>query len=262
LIDAEEVEWYIPVALSPTELQGTLGVIRQYTAFPFELDGNQASALLTKQKARRRRRRSPSPATDADDEAEDSGKKARKEKRKKEKEEYKSAAMIIDSDEEYGDMDAFLEKEKAVREKAERVALEQGGIATMKPAGTKKRRRKAGEQDPGKKKRKSGGEVFSLHSGDESTLSEKSDIWAISTRHSSPSPDTSPQTPGPESARPKPRPRPKPRYKTSSPPKPSSPTMEMPPRREVLNLDDSTDADAGVRVVHAKKKRIVISDDE
>lgn len=86
----------------------------------------------------------------------DEPEKKKKEKKKKEKEQYKSAQFIEDSDEEYGDIEAFLEKEKEMREKASKAAAAAGDgrIGTMKPTGTKKRRRKAGGDSTKNKKRK------------------------------------------------------------------------------------------------------------
>jgi replication fork protection complex subunit Tof1/Swi1 len=97
-------------------------------------------------KRRRRRRRSPSPTSDdgatSEDEPRRKEKKEKKEKKKKEKEIYKSAQFIEDSDVEYGDMEAFLEREKATRNRTKLVAETAGidRVATMKPRGTKKRR--------------------------------------------------------------------------------------------------------------------------
>lgn len=131
-------------------------MIDQFLETPFDLGGKKASQLLSKKaRRRRRRRRSPSPASDSEDHLNDDPPKRKKEKKNKEKEQYKSAQFIEDSDEEYGDIEAFLEKEKTMREKAARVAAEAGGgrIGTMKPTGTKKRRRKS-ERGAGNKKRR------------------------------------------------------------------------------------------------------------
>ena len=70
----------------------------------------------------------------------DGPRRKKNEKKKKETEIYKSAQFIEDSDAEYGDMETFLEKEKAIRTRAEAAGT---GSATMKPTGTKKRRRNA-----------------------------------------------------------------------------------------------------------------------
>jgi replication fork protection complex subunit Tof1/Swi1 len=139
----EELEWYIPQAILPSELQQSYNVIGQFLETPFDLDGKKVSELLRKKRARRRRRRSPS---NSGDEAELSDEPKRKRKKKeKEQAQYKSAQFIQDSDEEYGDMEAFLEKERLLREKAVLAAAASGTTNRpigMKTSGTKKRKRK------------------------------------------------------------------------------------------------------------------------
>jgi replication fork protection complex subunit Tof1/Swi1 len=200
-VDADELEWYIPAAILVEELQRTLNVINQFLQAPINLDGKEASQLLSK-KRRRRRRRSPSPASDDDaTSADEPRRKKRKEKKKKEKEMYKSAQFIEDSDVEYGDMEAFLEKEKAARERAI-LAAEAAGTdrpATMKPTGTKKRRRNVANRVSKPKTRPA--KHRSPNSDDEGE-EEKQDneVQIIETsRKSSPLP--------------RPRPRPKPRLR-------------------------------------------------
>ncbi|KAJ3507590.1 hypothetical protein NLJ89_g6215 [Agrocybe chaxingu] len=125
--DSDELEWYIPSGISVEELQRTLNVIKQFLEKPIDLDGKKAAQLLAK-KRRRRRRRSPSPDSGNEDLPSDGEphRRNRKEKKKKEKEIYKSAQFIEDSDEEYGQMDAFLEKEKERRERAALAAASKG----------------------------------------------------------------------------------------------------------------------------------------
>ncbi|RXW22765.1 hypothetical protein EST38_g3081 [Candolleomyces aberdarensis] len=139
----EELEWYIPQAIVPSELQQSYNVIGQFLETPFDSDGKKVSELLRKKRARRRRRRSPSISGD---EAELSDEpKPKKKKKEKEQAQYKSAQFIQDSDEEYGDMEAFLEKERLLREKAVLAAAAGGNTDRpigMKTSGTKKRRRK------------------------------------------------------------------------------------------------------------------------
>jgi replication fork protection complex subunit Tof1/Swi1 len=156
--DADELEWYVPSGIAISELERIQRVIKQFLEVPIDLEGKKASQLLSK-KRRRRRRRSPSPASD--DEAVLSGdepRRKKKEKKKKEKEQYKSAQFIEDIDEEYGNMDVFLEKEKAQREKTSLAAAASAGSRppTMKATGTKftkKRRKKADRKKPPKSKK-------------------------------------------------------------------------------------------------------------
>ncbi|THH12279.1 hypothetical protein EW146_g7766, partial [Bondarzewia mesenterica] len=102
------------------------------------------------------------PAADSDaEEEEEEPRKKRRERKQKEKEQYKSAQFVEDSDEEYGrDIDAFFERERALRERAERAAVDSAlGIGTMKKAGTKKRRQRAVGGGDTKRRRKATGEV-------------------------------------------------------------------------------------------------------
>ena len=161
-------------------------MINQFLETPFDLEGKKAAQLLSKKRRRRRRVRSPSPSSDDDPVIldEDEPKKKRKEKKKKEATQYKSAQFIEDSDEEYGGMDAFLEKEKAMRERIEAAAREEGkSIGTMKSTGTKKRRRKEKNDLSTNKKRKGEWETAQDHglSHDPSIVVDiESDVSAVS----------------------------------------------------------------------------------
>lgn len=120
-------------------------MIDQFLTTPFNAEGKKVSSLLRKK--RRRRRRAPSPESEEDAAQEyDEPRKKRKEKKKKEKEQYKSAQFIQDSDEEYGDMDSFLEKEKVLRDRAALAGAAAASEAIRPPGmrmhGMKKRRRK------------------------------------------------------------------------------------------------------------------------
>jgi replication fork protection complex subunit Tof1/Swi1 len=123
-----------------------LNVIDQFLETPFDMEGKKASSLLSK-KRRRRCRRAPSPDSGEDAElSDDEPRKKRKEKKKKEKEQYKSAQFIGDSDEEYGDMDTFLAKEKILRDRVALAGAEAASQAFRPPGmrthGMKKRRRR------------------------------------------------------------------------------------------------------------------------
>lgn len=177
-LDADELEWYIPAAILVEDLQRTLNVINQFLQTPIDLDGKKAAHLLSK-KRRRRRRRSPSPDSD-NNASDDEPQKKKRKARKKEKEVYKSAQFIEDSDAEYGDMEGFLEKEKAARERALRAAAaaDDGRPSTMKPTGTKKRRRKGINEGSKTKRRK---EVEPSLSSDESKTPSDSDVEVVAT---------------------------------------------------------------------------------
>ncbi|KAF8237621.1 timeless-domain-containing protein [Tricholoma matsutake] len=261
--DADELEWYVPAGITPSDLQSTLTVIDQFLETPFDLGGKRASQLLSKKTRRRRRRRSPSLASDSqivfDDEA---PRRKMKEKKMKEKEQYKSAQFIEDSDEEYGNIEAFLEKEKAKREKAARVAAEAGDgrIGTMKPTGTKKRRRNAGDDKGGEKKRKSNfvSETVDHKNTDEiSSQSHDSDSDIVVSSLVKIPKKLSPSAPR---SRPKPRPigkRAAPNRSLSAPLKPLSPHWEL----DGFG-DEESPAPEGAAMTSRRKNRLVISDDE
>lgn len=257
------MEWYVPRAIAIIELQRTLNVINQFLATPFDLDGKKVSDFLNK-KRRRRRRRSPSPDSDADlSSGDEPRRKKRKEKKIKEKEQYKSAQFIQDSDEEYGDMDAFLEKERLQRERMSLGAVSADGpsrLPTMKATGTKKRRRKGGEQ-PKSKKRKGATPA----SGQDSEVeivhqSEESEVEVVEVSHT----DAGTQ---PQSSTPPVRPRPRPKLKRREPPLPrSSPTASSEhyslPNSSSPPRDTSPEIDSAVMQPHRSSKRLIISDDD
>ncbi|KAF5373433.1 hypothetical protein D9615_009496 [Tricholomella constricta] len=256
--DADELEWYVPAAVIPSDLRSTLVVIDQFLETPIDLEGKKASELLGKKRRRRRRRRSPSPdsANDAVLDDDEPKRKIRKEKKKKEKEQYKSAQFIEDSDEEYGDIEAFLEKEKAMRERTERAAAASGGarIGTMKAQGTKKRRRKTGNNSV-KKKRK--GEQPTNPTEHNTTDGDTSNV----TEHEAAVTDT-PRDPSPL---PPPRPRPRPLAKRAPSPF-SSPSSEG-QRRHRENNDDQKSPPAAEMTgstghAQLRRSRLIISDED
>ncbi|KXN83811.1 Topoisomerase 1-associated factor 1 [Leucoagaricus sp. SymC.cos] len=149
--DEEELQWYIPAAILPSDLQGILNVFDQFLETPFDLGGKKASSLLAKKRRRRRQRAPPSDTEESAELEDDEPRGKRKEKKKKEEVQYKSAQFIEDSDEEYGDMDAFLEKEKALRDRVALAGAEAASQAIRPPGmrahGMKKRRRRGKETE-------------------------------------------------------------------------------------------------------------------
>lgn len=209
---------------------------------------------MSKKSRRRRRRQSPSPASDSEIEINDEApRRKKKEKKIKEKHQYKSAQFIEDSDEEYGNIEAFLEKEKVQREKAARTAAEAGDgrIGTMKPTGTKKRRRKIGDDKSRKKKRNGISPPVSVedkHVDQISSQDSDADIITSSVKipdHASP---------------PIPRPRPKPRpiggKRTTTRSGSTSPDLDID--------DEGSPAPKVVEttVLSRRRNRLVISDEE
>ncbi|KAJ7038064.1 timeless protein-domain-containing protein [Mycena alexandri] len=174
----------------------------------------------------------------------------------KQQQEYKSAQFIEDSDEEYGDIDAFLEKEKEMRDRAEKTAGETGKAAMMLPTGTKKRKKKDAPAGQKRKKKRRGGEP-AAGGGDEEGDVDADVFGSRPVEESAPTP--------PPRARPKPKPRYKPKNAevgTSSPETPRSSEMDE-------DLPDASQADAENSdeemmgsLNRRRKNRLVISDDE
>ncbi|OBZ77008.1 Topoisomerase 1-associated factor 1 [Grifola frondosa] len=256
--DADELEWYIPAAILPSDMQRSLNVINQFLETPLDLQGKKASQLLGKKRRRRtRRRRSPSLSEDGN-ESDDAPRKKR-EKKTKEKQQYKSAQFIEDSDAEYGDMEAFLEKEKALREKTALAAAATGQVATMKATGTKKRRRKNKENARGKKKQKRGGKAEDpseeeREGGSQSDASEQN-LFGSPKRPNS----TSALEGGADESQPIPRPRPRPRPRFRKP-LPSNDSSPSPPDPRPGSLGSSAIDDEASRSVSPLEK--VVSDEE
>lgn len=273
-IDADELEWYVPSGIGIAELQRTFNVINQFLETPFELDGKKATELLTK-KRRRRRRRSPSPDSENDDvlSGDQPRRKKRTEKKTKEKEIYKSAQFIQDSDEEYGDMDAFLEKEKMQREKANIAVATAGAsrLPTMKATGTKKRRQKSGEQGSKSKKQKSSTasamlghqisdiDVERMHDGDGDVEIVEEDSHMAANGIISDQPSKQP-------SRPRPRPRPRPKGSGPTKPPPSSSTPSSGPDTHsssplLRHMSPEPEGTSSTSHTH-RRRRLILSDDE
>lgn len=228
-------------------------MINQFLDTPFDLEGKKASQLLSKKRRRRRRVRSPSPSSGDEDVIldEDEPKRKKNQKKKKEATQYKSAQFIEDSDEEYGGMDAFLEKEKAMRERIEAAAREGGGIGTMKPTGTKKRRRKGKKDLSTNKKQKGEWETAQDHGSSHANIAtdSNSDDGEISAVSDAPLP-----------------PRPRPRAIAKLPR--ILPVSQSPRQKDEAEVDHrrspSVNADEMIVPAPAKRNRVrlVISDED
>lgn len=246
-IDAGELQWIVPASTVPSVLRERLNVVDQFLKNPIDLEGKKASEMLSKKTRRRRRRRSPSLGSDAEL-PDDEPRRHKKAKKRKEEKMYKSAQFIEDSDEEYGDMEAFLERERQLREKTALAAAESGKIATMRATGTKKRQKKGknaalsgAEDDPER-------DVPKVPSDDSDSDDE---IFKALRRSRSPSPP------------PKVKTRPKPRLVQKS--KPAAAI-------ETINISSDSEQQAGVQDAFvsptsavprlARKGRLVLSDDE
>ena len=135
-------------------MQRSLNIINQYLETPIDLEGKKPAELFKKKRRRRTTRRKQAESDAEEDEHAEFRQTKRKEKRKKEKQQYKSAEFIVDSDAEMGDMDDFLAREKALREKTAALAAATGQVATMRAHGTRKRRRKGKEEKDKRKRRR------------------------------------------------------------------------------------------------------------
>ena len=295
--DADELEWYIPATVLPSHLQRSLNIINQYLETPLDLEGKKPAELMKKKPRRRtRRKREPTPDSDAEDDPESELRRKKREKRRKEKQQYKSAEFIADSDAEMGDMEAFLAKERALRQKTSALAAATGQSGTMRAHGTKKRRRKGKDDKGGKKRRKRAvdeggeGDGEKASDGEQEKEGEKGrqsesdsdgsevDVFGSPRRaRSEATPDTSPpageaEEPEPPKAKPRPRPRPRARVsKASSPvlvdapsPAASRATASPKPRAQsplVLSDDEGPPA-ATLKAGGRKTARLVISDEE
>ena len=151
--DADELEWYVPAAILPSDLKISLKMIDQFLENPLDLEGKKAAQLLRKKARRRARRRAPSSEIESEIDDEDQTK--RQARKKKEEVQYKSAQFIEDSDAELGDDEEFFRKEAALRAKTAMAAAE-GRNATMKATGTKKRKKQKEAEGREKKKWKGG----------------------------------------------------------------------------------------------------------
>jgi replication fork protection complex subunit Tof1/Swi1 len=253
----------VPAAILPGELQRCLSIICQYVENPIDLEGKNAADMFTRKTRRRRRARSPYAELEGDEPE----RNARKEKKRKEELKYKSAALIQDSDEEYGDWEKFFEKEAALRLKAAAASVE-GLIGTMKATGTKKRRKARAESGDGigSKKRKDGNmytasrrrrEANDADTGSDEGLTGGPDRPADSDGNSSTGEEVRPA--------PKSLPRPRPRFKgrASRSLTSSSPSTKgddgITPSYNALDQSEGEE----IRLAGPKKNgRILISDDE
>lgn len=149
----DEPQWYIPAGIDLSDLQRSLTVIEQFETTPLDLEGKRAVQLLHKKRQSRRRRSrhkqttasgSEGEANDDDDDDSGDGQKRKAARKTREREKYMSAQFIEDSDEEYGrDIEDFFAREAAVRERTALAAIDSlSHIGTMRPTGTKKRRRR------------------------------------------------------------------------------------------------------------------------
>ncbi|KAJ7786448.1 timeless protein-domain-containing protein [Mycena metata] len=193
-LDASELEW-------SADLRRTLKVIEQFVATPINLEGKKAGDLLTKTTKRRRaRRRGSRRGRRRVRRRRESARRQRSKPRRSSSRRTSRRSSSRTATEEYGDIDTFLEKEKEIRERAEKTAGETGKVATMLPTGTKKRKKKVAPGGEKRKKKRRGGEAAA--EGEDQEGGVEADVFGSRpVEESAPSPS------------PRARPKPKPRYK-------------------------------------------------
>jgi replication fork protection complex subunit TIMELESS/Tof1/Swi1 len=230
--DADELEWYVPAAILPSDLQISLNLINQFLEKPLDLEGKKAAQLLGKKARRRARRRAPSSGPES--EADDEDLPKRKARKKKEEVHYKSAQFIEDSDAELGDDEEFYKKEAALRARTA-IAAADGGNTNMKKAGTKKRKKRREAEGREKKKWRGGVPSTVTPSGDamqeivDSSTSDADDHANDFSRSEQMS-STPATTPPEDSAQTRlPRPRPQPNFERLHSPEVQAPRNDDEP---------------------------------
>jgi len=252
--DADELQWVVPAPIVPSVLRERLDVVDQFLKNPIDLEGKKASEMLSGKTRRRRRRRSPSLGSDVEL-PDDEPRRRKKDKKKKEEQKYKSAQFIEDSDEEYGDMEAFLEREKVLREKMARAAVESGKIATMHATGKKKRRKKGKDAVLSSAEEDDQAPTAPIVFPDDSNSDDDEGILKALNRSRSPSPLPTAKV----KARPKPRPVQKPKPTAAGETIHISSDSE--PQAQVDTQRGSASPTSAV-LRPARKGRLVLSDDE
>ncbi|AAW44173.2 conserved hypothetical protein [Cryptococcus deneoformans JEC21] len=144
--------WFLPANVLPSDIEASIGALKQYMEEPPTLDDDPKKLLRRKARATRRRRRSPSVESYDSETGEvrpgHQHKKNPRQKRAKkavETQNYKSAAFIEDSDDE--DPEAtrrFFENEERLRREMDELAA-QGGHPMMERGVKRKRGKKNGK---------------------------------------------------------------------------------------------------------------------
>lgn len=272
MIDSDELEWYVPAAVLPSDLSESLSIINQFLENPIDLSGKKATQMLSK-KVRRRKRRVPSedPQSLSDEDA--SEKRSRNARKKKEQIQYKSAQFIEDSDAELGNDEEFFRREAALRERTS-LAATQGPHLTMRPTGTKKRKKGVGENKRERKKRKSSAAPETNEPGESYDSSGAgSSIDSEDEEDEGGRPDKSSEGPASKfKVRPKPKPKPKAKatrdLPTENVPIPSFPSHESgKSRKDSPHMDDddsasNSDLPVPTRFQRRRKITAMLSDEE
>ncbi|KAE9405100.1 timeless-domain-containing protein [Gymnopus androsaceus JB14] len=204
--DEDELQWYIPAAILPAELQSIITVITQFLETPFNLEGKKASQLMSKKTRRRRRVKQPSQMRKKAKGKYDSGRRRRRRRRKKCNTSRRNSSKTVMQSMEILNRSWRWRRRGEKKFQAAATALGEGKSGAMRATGTKKRRRKAGDKGIGKKKRKGGQDAVEMAPVDSANSSSEGE--------SDPGPTETPADKLPEPVIEKPRPRPKPKRKS------------------------------------------------
>ncbi|KIY30807.1 topoisomerase 1-associated factor 1 [Cryptococcus gattii E566] len=147
--------WFLPANVLPSNIEASIGALKQYMEEPPTLDDDPRKLLRRKTRAPRRRRRSPSVESYDSETGETRPDRPHKKnshhkraKKAVETQNYKSAAFIEDSDDE--DPEAtrlFFENEERLRREMDELAA-QGGHAMLQRGVKRKRGKKKDGKDP------------------------------------------------------------------------------------------------------------------
>jgi hypothetical protein len=140
-----EQKWTLPIAVPPSSISSSIGALRSFLADPPDLEVDPKSVLRRQRKQRRTH-------DQGDEDEEENREPRRRKKRAADIQVYKSAAFIIDSDNDEETDRLFFERERQLRNEMDELARIQGGAGGMRVNGKKKRKRKEGGQEGGGKK--------------------------------------------------------------------------------------------------------------
>ncbi|WOO84917.1 Topoisomerase 1-associated factor 1 [Vanrija pseudolonga] len=129
--DIREQKWFLPSKVLPSTISSAVGALNQFLITPVDLDEDPKKLIR-----RTRRRRAASPGSDSDI---DRLPRKRRAQKAAEVQQFKSAAFIVDSDDDEDADAAFFAREEALRLQMQEKAEEAGNI--MRETGTKKRKR-------------------------------------------------------------------------------------------------------------------------
>ena len=139
-----DLKWFFPSNVLPANITASLGALNQFLLSPPTVADDPKSLLRP---VRKRARRAPS-ASGSSSELENRPKKVRR-KKAAETQAFKSAAFIVDSDDDEEADVAFFARERELRAEMEALAAQHGSV--MLDIGAKKRK----SQGKGKNKGKS-----------------------------------------------------------------------------------------------------------